>query len=217
VANLQSERNRIQEEVRLVREELRRFQDEQTRLEDALGAIERENRDYSTRYVEVEAQNYNLMNLYVATLRLHGTLERAEVLAVITDIIVNLIGSEEIGVFVVDGDTLNLVNSIGIDARRWARVPLGSGIIGRAVQSGQAYVAGAASPGPRNAGEECLNAVIPLRRVNDVTGAIAVFRLLPHKPALEAFDHELLALLGGQVAMALHATSVPLHHARTGT
>jgi hypothetical protein len=39
-----------------------------------------------------------------------------------------------------------------------------------------------------------------------VTGAIALFRLLPQKPALEDVDHELFELLATHAATALYCT-----------
>src|ERR1051326_6404126 len=52
--------------------------------------------DFSSRYIDVEQQNTNLANLYVATYQLHGTLDRDRVLAAIKEVIINLIGSEEL-------------------------------------------------------------------------------------------------------------------------
>ena len=52
--------------------------------------IKAETKAYSSRYAEVEQQNSNLANLYVASYRLHGTLDREEVIAAIQEIIANL-------------------------------------------------------------------------------------------------------------------------------
>ena len=45
---------------------------------------------------------------------------------------------------------------------------------------------------------------VPLRRGGRVVGMIAIFRLLPQKPQLDATDRELFALLGTHVPLALH-------------
>ena len=55
---------------------------------------------------------------------------------------------------------------------------------------------------------EGLVACIPLKLDNDVTGLIAIFSLLPHKPGLEALDHELFDLLATHAATALYCTSL---------
>ena len=50
------------------------------------------------------------------------------------------------------------------------------------------------------------NAVVavPLRRNGRVVGMIAIFRLLPQKPKLDAVDHELFSLLATHAPLAMH-------------
>lgn len=47
---------------------------------------------------------------------------------------------------------------------------------------------------------------IPLGMGACALGALVIYRLAPAKEALDAFNHELLAALGPQIAVALHAT-----------
>ncbi len=207
VVGLQGDCARLDDELRAAREELERSRRERERAERSLVEIEAENRDFSARYVEVETHNCNLMNLYVAMLRLHGTLRRDEVLAVTQDIVVNVLGSEELALLLIEGRELRLLASTGIDAAAWTRVALGQGVVGRVALTGQAFLGGAGEDGARLPAERTLSACVPVTRVGEVRGVIAVFRLLRHKPALETFDHELLRLLGTQVGMALHASA----------
>ncbi len=210
-AGLQNDKQRLEDEARSMQDELRRLREERDRVVRSLEAVEAENRDYSARYVEVETHNCNLMNLHVAMLRLHGTLRQAEVVEVAQDIIVNVLGSEELGVFLLEPDAreLRLAGSLGLDAQAWQRVPLERGLLGRCARSGQAFLPRPGEDVARAPGEETLSACVPLTRVGRVVGVLAVFRLLRHKPALEAFDYDLLRLLGTQVGMALHATGFP--------
>jgi hypothetical protein len=46
---------------------------------------------------------------------------------------------------------------------------------------------------------------VPLGAGEFVLGALCVYRLIARKDALDAFDHELLAALGPQIAVSLHA------------
>src|SRR5437764_14078928 len=91
-------------------------------------AIEQERHDFSARYVEVEQQNTNLANLYVASYQLHGTLDRERVLGAIKEIVINLIGSEELAIWEIDRDfdAMMLIDSFGIDPAKWAALPLDS-------------------------------------------------------------------------------------------
>lgn len=118
---LNAEKNQIESQLLSIRRDMERSREEKKGLEERLAKIEAENRQYSGRYVEVEQQNANLANLYVASYRLHSTLNRQEVLSVIEEIIINLIGSEELVIFELDpaGTNLNLVASFGVDQSRY--------------------------------------------------------------------------------------------------
>jgi hypothetical protein len=176
-------------------------------LEHRLLEVESEGRRFSEKYAEVEAQNTNLANLYVASYRLHATRDRQEVLSAIQEIVANLIGSEELAVYETDADgaTLKLVASYGIDPAEHAAVPLGAGRIGRAAQSGGPDV-GPSPAAPERAAEGELTACIPLKLDGQIIGALALFRLLPQKAGFEAIDHELFDLLATHAAAALYGT-----------
>lgn len=163
--------------------------------------------DFSSRYIDVEQQNTNLANLYVATYQLHGTLDRDRVLAAIKEVIINLIGSEELAIWEMTGDTLTLLDSFGIDQNEWEHVPLDreAGLVGLVAETGQRYVQGEAEL-VGTGREENLSACIPLKLDDTVIGAIAVFRLLPQKSGFEAIDMELFELLGSHAATALYCT-----------
>jgi len=57
--------------------------------------VEAENENFATRYVEIEEENNNLANLYIASYQLHSTLDFREVLQIIMEIIINLVGAED--------------------------------------------------------------------------------------------------------------------------
>lgn len=217
-AQLKDERFRLQERLLTAREELDRIRGEEVSLQRKLARVEAEHDQFAQQFVTVEQQNSNLANLYVASYRLHATLDRKEVLSIIQEIIINLIGCEELGIFELDAPAaaLALVASVGIDPARLQSIPLGAGPIGRAALTGEITLAGPPPKGgARGTPEETdLTACIPLKLDGQVTGAIALFRLLPQKPGLETLDHELFDLLATHAAMALHCTG--LHAAVRG-
>ena len=170
-------------------------------------AIE-ERRAFSARYVEVEQQNTNLANLYVASYQLHGTLDRERVLTAIKEIVINLIGSEELAIWEVDRDfgALVLIESFGIDRGRWAALPLDApGVIGLVASTGETYT-GHNTKVHVAGREEPLVACIPLKLDGEVIAVIALFSLLAQKERLEAIDYELFDLLGSHGASALYCT-----------
>jgi hypothetical protein len=185
---------------------------EESLLKERLAAIESESRTYSARYVEVEQQNTHLANLYVATYQLHGTLNRAAVLEAIKEIVINLIGSEELAVWELDDATgsLHLVDSFGIDPVLWDRVGTGTSVVGRTVTTGERFV-GDTSNVPSSPGERALSAAIPLKLDERVIGVIGIFGLLQQKNGFEPVDHELFDLLSSHAASALFCTRVFEH------
>jgi GAF domain-containing protein len=215
VAALETENQKLADEVATLRDLDERQQRRQVELEARLQRVEDENRRFSQEYSQVEQQNSNLANLYVANYRLHGTLDRAEVLLAIQEIIANLVGSEEMAVFERDAQrpVLTLVGSFGIDAERYREVALGSGIMGRSAAQGEPYlwVPGGAEE-PKAAHEDDLTACVPLMLDGRVTGLIALFRLLSHKASFEAVDREIFDLLASQAAIALYCTRLHSLH-----
>jgi len=207
-ASLEREKVRIQEQLLAAHQELDGHRRERELLQHQLAEIERQSRSHSERYVQVEAQNSNLANLYVASYRLQGTLNRREVLEAIEEIVGNLIGCEELAIYEMDarGEALELVSSVGLDHAEHARVPLGVGRLGRAAVTGEPDVA--SGQDSERAAEARLSACIPLKLDGRVTGALALFRLLPQKPSFEAVDHELFELLATHAATALYCTAL---------
>jgi multidrug efflux pump subunit AcrA (membrane-fusion protein) len=204
--SLEAEKLRLQQRLLDATTELDRFREDRAALERQLASAEAESRRAAQEYSEVEQRSANLANLYVAGYQLHDTLERAAVLAAIREIIVNLIGSEEFAVFELsrDGGMLSLAEWNGIDPEVFREVQVGSGQIGQVARAGEALVTQRESL----TGDPPLTACVPLKVAGRVTGAIAIFRLLAHKPRLEAADHELLDLLASQAGTALYCTGL---------
>jgi len=190
--------------------EVDRERRDRLRIEEQIAAIDEERRATLQKYEEVEAQNSNVSNLYVATLRVHGSIGHSEVLAAIHEIIINLVGCEELAVLETDpdGSALSLASSVGIEPGPLQRIPLGAGIIGACARSGRPYIDGESLAPDRAPSEANLTACIPLTVDGVVTGAVALFRLLGHKAKLQPIDHELFALIGTHAAMALHYSTL---------
>ena len=168
-------------------------------LDSKFQEVEAENKDFAQRYVEVEEQNESLANLYVASHRLHSTLDSSEVVECIKEILLNMIGSEDFGLFVVDDETVEVVRS-GYEGEtaggpEKARFALGEGLEGVVALGGEPFFSEAAGEDP------C--ACVPLKIKDRVVGVIAIYSLLSHKKGLSVLDHKLLELLAGHAASAL--------------
>lgn len=211
VQSLLDDNERLNRKVAELQLELSARQQLEAQLKERVEAIQTESRSFASRYVEVEQQNTNLANLYVASYQLHGTLDRERVIEAIKEIIINLVGSEELAIWDLEGDSLALAGSFGIDEQEWANVPLGSGVIGASAETGQLYVADGA---PADGREATLTACIPLKLDERVVGAIAMFKLLPQKNGLASVDFEMFDLLASHAASALYCTRIAAMAAR---
>ncbi len=166
-----------------------------------LHEVEEENRHFADRYLEVEEENNNLANLYVASFQLHSTLRMNEVVSIILEIVINLIGAEIFAIYAVDENSgaIAPIAAEGFEVKRFPSARLGSGLIGEAVASGQLYTAEAGSAEDDMTPIVC----IPLRVQEQPVGAIVIHRLLAQKDGFTALDHELFTLLAGHAATAL--------------
>jgi regulator of replication initiation timing len=214
-ASLQAEQERLELEVSRLRDELFRREEDGRQVRTLLEDVSRENQESLDRYQAVVAQNASLANLYVATYRLHGTVDKNEVLSGMQEVIANLIGCEEIAILEVEaGGALMPIWTLGVEGRFDGLVPA-DGVLGTAAKSGQTVVVepGAQTGPAALAVESGLSAAVPLTVDGHVIGVIALFRLLPQKfDGLTGLDKELLNLLATHGATALYCTQ--LHAAR---
>jgi hypothetical protein len=190
-----------------------RMQELQTRLhelEEKLAEVtarfkkvEEENKEFADRYIEIEEQNNNLANLYVASYQLHSTLDYKEVIRIVQEIVINLIGAEVFHLFMVSEKAaqLELETSEGQTPGR-PLIPVGEGPIGKAAQSGENYFADTVARREPSPYEEPI-AVIPLKIKDTVIGVISINKLLFQKTAFTTMDYELFTLLAGHAATAI--------------
>ncbi|MET0551481.1 MAG: GAF domain-containing protein [Vicinamibacteria bacterium] len=167
-------------------------------LEQRFEQVEAESRDFASRYAGVCAENENLAYLYVASHRLHSTLEPSEVTEIIVEILIDLVGADEFGLLLVDERTNELtpIRVEGPLVAYPAHMLVGEGIWGQAVRDGRAHYAdGPAAGAPL--------AVIPLQIKGHSVGAIVITRMLHGKVHFEPLTKDLLGLLAGHAATAL--------------
>ena len=179
----------------LVNDQLR---DSHVHLDRRLQEIQAENHEFASRYVEIGRENESLANLYIASYRLHSTLNPEEVSSIIGEIMVELVGAEEFGLLLIDENTNELTPIIveGTLHDYPAHILVGEGPIGKAVREGKPYYA--PEPAPR-----APMAVIPLQIKGHAVGAIVIMKMLHGKVDFDIVARELLGLLAGHTATAL--------------
>jgi hypothetical protein len=204
VSDLRQERVQLKEDVLKLRETLEELRAERRELDRRLTQVELENQEFSSRYVAVEQQNNNLVNLYVATNQLHSTFDRDEILTILQEIVINLVGSEEFAIYVRDhgADAFEVAASMGIEGPQIPQVSASRGLT-HAATRGELWIA--EGGGNETDSVEPL-ACVPLRLGDRVVGIISVFGLLVQKDDFEPVDYELFNLLASQAATALYAS-----------
>ena len=180
-----------------------RLEQENQSFRERLSEVEEENRRFADRYVEIEEENNNLANLYVASYQLHSTLDIDEVLRIVIEIVINLIGAEVFALYLLDGKSTEL-QVVAAEGAKPSDIPpaqLGVGPLGKAATLTETTCWDPA----RSDDYTKPIVVIPLQIQKRPIGAIAIFSLLQQKDGFSALDHELFNVLGGHAATAVFA------------
>jgi hypothetical protein len=175
-------------------------------LMSRFAGVERLNRDIYDRYHDIERENNNLANLYVASFQLHSTMELRELTQIILEILLNFVGAKTFAIQLVDEDhgKLRTLAAEGIDR---AKVPEGSvaeGRIGEVIKSGHHYIDGERLRTRADLAHlDRPVIVVPLKIRDRVVGVLIIWDLLSQKTALADVDYELFNLLAAHAASAL--------------
>jgi nitrate/nitrite-specific signal transduction histidine kinase len=196
------------ERTRELQGRIRQLEERLAEIEARYRKVEEENKEFADRYIEIEEQNNNLANLYVASYQLHSTLDYKEVVRIVQEIVINLIGAEAFHIFVVSDKSgqLELETSEGQEAPIKA-VAMGEGVIGKSAQTGENYFADQVAHREATPFNSPI-AVIPLKIKDSVIGVIALNKLLVQKTAFTTMDYELFTLLAGHAATAIFSAKL---------
>jgi regulator of replication initiation timing len=162
-----------QDDVLSENQQLRRQLDEiRVRFEE----LNRENEDFRRRYQEVEHQNENLLNLYVSGYQLHSTLDEGTAIAIISEILLKLVGAEVFGIWLVAPQTgrmelVSVTDECGMLAGGAARLPAERW---EGLRAGEAWYAPAGGDGTSGQPLAC----IPLKLEDRPVGVLAIYKLL---------------------------------------
>ncbi len=204
-----AEQSGNEEKIRLYEDRIKMLQEEINSLLERYRRTEEENKDFASKYVEVETENNMLANLYVASYQLHSTLDFNEVLRVVMEIIINLIGAERFALFLMDDKTNELVPvaSEGLSSDELPRIKTGEGVIGGVAREGESHFIKDMTVAP---GEkiDVSNPIvcIPLKIKEHVIGVISIYSLFTQKDSFSNIDYELFNLLAGHAATAIFSS-----------
>ncbi|PLY11679.1 MAG: diguanylate phosphodiesterase [Desulfuromonas sp.] len=195
-------------EVAKLQKRIDQMEQEKEEILGRIKQIEEENIDFANRYVDIENENNMLANLYIASYQLHSTLDFKEVLQIITEIVINLIGAEEFAIQLLDEkvNKLTAVATEGITVEEVPKIALGEGIIGQMAKTGENYFA----EDLENYQKDMLHPMvcISLKIKEHVIGVISIYKLLEQKERFADVDYELFTLLAGHAATAIFSSKL---------
>jgi transcriptional regulator with GAF, ATPase, and Fis domain len=200
------------EEAQRLRDQVSQLTEENRRIQERFREVEEENKDFANRYIEIEEQNNNLANLYVASYQLHSTLDFREVIQIVQEIVINLIGAEAFAILLLDEKTneLKTIAFEGDDVMPGLgqiSTRLGEGVMGTVARTGESYYVNQDVEGGAVTIDKPL-AAVPLKIKEHVIGLIVIYRLLQQKDAFSAVDYELFSLLAAHAATAIFSSKL---------
>lgn len=200
-------------ELQFLKERLNRVEDEKHKILERIHSVEQENVDFANRYAEIEAENNLLANLYITTYQLHSTFNSGELVSIIEEVLLNLVGAEQFSLLLCDENGLMLQPLVAESAEpKLVEVKIDDSRIRETLESGCRWLAAAEQVA--GADDTQVKAVIPLRVDDKVVGVIAIYRLLPQKSGFTELDEEIFSLLENHASVAL-CTAV-LHRENLG-
>lgn len=214
VAALETESPAVSpEELQRLRDQVSHLTEENRRIQQRFREVEEENKDFASRYIEIEEQNNNLASLYVASYQLHSTLDFREVIQIVQEIVINLIGAEAFAILLLDEKTNELktiafegddvMSGLGQISTR-----LGEGIMGTVAKTGESYYINQDVDGGGAISIEKPLAAVPLKIKEHVIGLIVIYKLLQQKDSFTAVDYELFSLLAAHAATAIFSSKL---------
>ncbi len=145
--------------------------------------------------------------LEAAQKRLRESVDRADTLEAIREIVTNLLGCEEIGLFTVERGNGGLLWSFGIDTQRHGTLDSFDESALRRVMQGEFHVAQVDHEEHTRYENPPLRIFVPIRLHGRTVGVLVMLKLLPQKLGFDKADINLVKLLSDETGKALFESS----------
>ena len=176
------------------------FEDVESELRQRIASLQEELRRTSDAWVDSADRVSEFVLLHAAVRQIHAARGREELMQALQEIVINVLGSEELAIFTRDGRELRLGRAFGVPEDPVRVLRFGEGPIGATAAAGLVRVA--AWDGPFE-GDPKLTACVPLVAGGEVEGAIAFWTMLGHKPELVDSDREVMDMLSHHAGQAM--------------
>jgi hypothetical protein len=180
--------------------------DEADRLRIQVSTLLATHRQLSTLLVAADTRSGELLKLLVTVRAMIEARNSTAALDSLQDILVNVIGSDDFIIYSIDprDRTLVPIAGTGASSLTWSRVSLDESWLGDVVRGGSLFMGRERVLADEDRPSD-VAAVVPLKVLDRVVGAIVIARLFPHRELLGACDREILGLLGVYAATVIIA------------
>ncbi len=188
-------------ELRVVFQQLHREHDE---IQKRLDEVAFETESYKERYAQIEEENDRLVNLFVAGHQLYSTLDLANAVQIIVEILLNFVGAGRFAILILDEPTgvLHAIESYGVDRESVPTMSKDVDPVAACIRSGKPEVNDTV---PEDWDVNQPLVCIPLKLGDEVLGAVTVYSYLEQKRELTPIDLELFSLLGDRGGAVLES------------
>jgi hypothetical protein len=145
--------------------------------------------------------------LEAAQKRLRESVGQADALDAIREIVTNLLGCEEIGLFDVEQGKSGLLWSFGIDPQQHGTLDTFDTSALQCVLRGEYHIAQVAHEGQNHRAEPALRVFVPICLNGNTVAVLVMLKLLPQKLGFDEADIKLVKLLSRETGRALFERS----------
>jgi len=145
--------------------------------------------------------------LEAAQKRLRESVSQADALDAIREIVTNLLGCEEIGLFTVEQGKSGLLWSLGIDPQQHGTLDTFDASALQCVLEGEYHIAQVAHEGQNHRAEPALRVFVPICLNGNTVAVLVMLKLLPQKLGFDEADIRLVKLLSRETGKALFERS----------
>lgn len=188
-------------ELRVVFQQLHR---EHAEIQKRLDEVAHETESYKERYAQIEEENDRLVNLFVAGHQLYSTLDLANAVQIIVEILLNFVGAGRFAILILDEPTgeLHAIEAYGVDRETVPSMSTDREPVAACISSGKPEVSGTL---PEDWDVNQPLVCIPLKLGDEVLGAVTIYSYLEQKRELTPIDLELFSLLGDRGGAVLES------------
>jgi len=206
-----SDPGELRAQMEKLQEQKRVLESDSEHLRTRIREVEEENLDFANQLVRTEDINNNLTNLYVASSRLHSVLNQEQVVAIIKEITINFVGAEKFALLMrpKEAPGLDFLTGEGFEENEFPpHIAVEDNDIFRQVVDAQDIylVEGSVVEGSDDPMRPL--AAIPLVIHGEVSGVLAIYRLLVQKDKFETIDYQLFSMMAEHAATAIFSSSL---------